>query len=412
VSPAYRRLLARLDETRTLGVSLGLDRVREALVRLGQPQRSFASVQVAGTNGKGSTAAMAESVLRAAGWRTGLFTSPHLCRFTERIRIDGRDVDGDRLAALDAEVVATGIPLTYFEVATVLALLALRDARVDVAVLETGLGGRLDAVTAVDRVVATAITSIGLDHTDVLGPTVRDVAREKAGIVRAGVPLYLGPVPPEADQEIAAAAAAAGATLRRLAELPPAPTPALAGTHQASNATLALALARDASLAAGRPLAPDAVVAGLRDVRWPGRLEWAAPDVLLDGAHNVEGARALATAADELLAGRRPRVLVASMVRGKDAAGILAVLAPAFDRVVATRSRNQRSLEPEALVEAAPPGLPIEAVADPTAALVRARAAVAPSGAVVVAGSLFLVGELRAALRGEACDPDGGDPLP
>jgi dihydrofolate synthase/folylpolyglutamate synthase len=412
VSPAYRRLLARLDQTRTLGVSLGLERVREALARVGQPQRSFVSVQVAGTNGKGSTGAMAESVLRAAGWRTGLFTSPHLCRFTERVLLDGREVDGDRLAALDAEVVATSIPLTYFEVATVLALLAMRDAGVELAVLETGLGGRLDAVTAVDRVAATAITSIGLDHTEVLGPTIRDVAREKAGIVRPGVPLYLGPVPLEADQEIAAAAAAAGATVRRLADLPSAPAPALAGVHQASNAALALALARDASAAAGRPLAQDAVAAGLRDVRWPGRLEWVEPDVLLDGAHNVEGARALSAAADVLLAGRRPRVLLVSIVRGKDAAGILAALAPAFDRVVATRSRNQRSLEPEALAAAAPPGLSIEAAPDPVAALARTRAAVAPTGVVVAAGSLFLVGELRAALRGEACDPDAGDPLP
>ena len=149
----------------TLGVELGLERVRLALARLGDPQRRFAAVQVAGTNGKGSTAAMTEAVLRAAGLRTGLYSSPHLARFTERIRVDGREVDGDRLAALDRRVAATEVPLTYFEVATALAFLAMAEAGVEVAVLETGLGGRLDAVTTCEPC-ATAITSIGLDHTE------------------------------------------------------------------------------------------------------------------------------------------------------------------------------------------------------------------------------------------------------
>src|SRR3954470_12079654 len=194
----YGRLLARLEAARTLGVSFGLDRIREALAKLDSPERACVSVQVAGTNGKGSTAAMAEAILRSAGLRTGLFTSPHLARFTERIRIDGREIDGDQLAALDPAIVATGVPLTYFEISAVLAFRAFAEARVDVAVLETGLGGRLDAVTAASPV-ATAITSIGLDHTDLLGGTLAQIAREKAGIARPGVPLYLGPLPPEAD---------------------------------------------------------------------------------------------------------------------------------------------------------------------------------------------------------------------
>jgi dihydrofolate synthase/folylpolyglutamate synthase len=142
----YPELLARLDGVRTLGVELGLERVRLALSRLGDPQKRFAAVQIAGTNGKGSTAAMTEAVLREAGLKTGLFSSPHLARFTERIRIAGQEVDGDRLAALDARVVATEVPLTYFEVATVLAFLVLAESGVEVAVLETGLGGRRDAL--------------------------------------------------------------------------------------------------------------------------------------------------------------------------------------------------------------------------------------------------------------------------
>jgi dihydrofolate synthase / folylpolyglutamate synthase len=137
----YRQFLARLQDVRRHGVELGLDRVRLALERLGAPQARVPAVHIAGTNGKGSCAAMTDSILRAAGWRTGLFTSPHLTRFTERIRIDGQEIDGDYLAALDTRVAATAVPLTYFEVATVLALLAFAEAKVDVAVLETGLGG-------------------------------------------------------------------------------------------------------------------------------------------------------------------------------------------------------------------------------------------------------------------------------
>src|SRR4051794_32552866 len=166
----YVRLLERLEVARHLGVSFGLERVAEALAAMGSPERAYTCVHIAGTNGKGSTAAMTESLLRAAGVRTGLFTSPHLARFTERIRVDGREVDGERLAALDARIVATGVPLTYFEISAVLAFLAFAEAGIEVAVLETGLGGRLDA-TNVCAPVATAITSIAFDHMDLLGDT-------------------------------------------------------------------------------------------------------------------------------------------------------------------------------------------------------------------------------------------------
>ncbi|MEA2699074.1 MAG: dihydrofolate synthase / folylpolyglutamate synthase, partial [Myxococcales bacterium] len=173
----YPAFLARLDGLRTLGVDLGLGRVREALQRLGSPERRFPAVQIAGTNGKGSTAAMTDAILRAAGWKTGLFTSPHLSRFTERIRVGDVEADGERLAALDRRVAATGVPLTYFEVTTVLAFLLMAEEGVDLAILETGLGGRLDAVTTCQPV-ATAVTSIALDHTEYLGTDVRAIARE------------------------------------------------------------------------------------------------------------------------------------------------------------------------------------------------------------------------------------------
>jgi dihydrofolate synthase/folylpolyglutamate synthase len=403
----YGRLLARLEAARTLGVDFGLDRMRDALARLGSPERAYTTVQIAGTNGKGSAAAMTDSVLRSARLRTGLFTSPHLCRFTERIRIDGQEVDGDHLAALDQRIVATGVPLTYFEISAVLGFLAMAEARVDVGVLEVGLGGRLDATTAAAPV-ATAITSIGMDHTDLLGDSLAAIAREKAGIARPGVPLYLGPLPPEADAAVVEAAK--DAVIRRFGSDFQAPTVplALAGGHQIGNAAVAVALARDAVKARGRKLASPAIDLGLARTRWPGRLERVASDLLLDCAHNVDGARVLAAALPP-----GPRALVTSIVRGKDAAGILGVLAPHFELVVATRSRNDRALPAEDLAALVPGA---EAIGDPLLALARARAFLAGrgrGGTVVVAGSIFLVGELRAAVLGEACDPvAGGDPLP
>jgi dihydrofolate synthase / folylpolyglutamate synthase len=408
---AYQQLLVRLEEARALGVAFGLDRVRTALMHLGSPERALPAVHIAGTNGKGSTAAMAESILRASGLRTGLFTSPHLCRFTERIRLDGREVDGDHLAALERRVARSGVPLTYFEIATVLAFLTMAEAAVEVAVLEAGLGGRLDA-TNVCRPVATAITSVGLDHTDLLGTTLADVAREKAGIAKRDVPLFLGALPQDAADAVVQVARAAGASLHRrgIDFGPPPVPPALAGAHQGDNAALAVALAEQAVRAAGRSLAPAAIRKGLQSVVWPGRLEEVMPGVVLDGAHNPEGARALLAA----LPPTRPRALVISVVRGKQADAIVAALAPAFDAILVTRSGNERALPPEALVVALP--APAAAIArvlpDPMLAFDEARRWVGPAGVVVVAGSLFLVGEIRARLLGENVDPlPGGDPM-
>jgi dihydrofolate synthase/folylpolyglutamate synthase len=399
-APRYADLLARLEKARALGVELGLPRVRRALAALGDPQRRFAAVQIAGTNGKGSTAAMTEAVLRAAGVRTGLYTSPHLARFTERIRVGGEEADGDRLAALDERVAATGVPLTYFEIATALGFLSFAEAGVELAVLETGLGGRLDAVTTCEPL-ATAVTSIGLDHAAYLGGTMREIAREKAGVIKPGVPHLLGKLPAEADEEMTRAAAAAGAPLLRLGHdfAAPGAGPALAGAHQMSNAAIAVELARRAWARLGRPgpLPAEAVEAGLTGVRWPGRLERVARDVLLDCAHNVEGARALAASLPELAA-RRPVAWLVSVVRDKDAAGIVSALAPAVSTVVATQSGSPRAL-------ARPLVAQTKAAPDPIVALNLARRFVGHGGLVLVSGSIFLVGEVRAHLLGEPVDP-------
>jgi dihydrofolate synthase / folylpolyglutamate synthase len=458
VAGDYAALLGRLDGLRHLGVDFGLDRVQRALAALGAPEQRLPAVQIAGTNGKGSTAAMTEAILRAAGWRTGLYTSPHLSRFTERIRVDGAEVDGDRLARLDAAIVETGVPLTYFEVATVLAFLALAQDRVDLAVLETGLGGRLDAVTAC-RPLATAITSIGWDHMDYLGSTLREIAREKAGILKPGVPCFLARLPAEADEEIARVAAEVGAPLRRLgvdfeapqveveigvdvgmdvgvdigADVGAAGAGVLRGAHQRSNAALAVALASEAGRRRGRPIPPQAIAAGLAAVRWPGRLETISDDLLLDCAHNPEGAQALAAALPALISGRHA-ALVISVVEGKDLAGLLRPLLPLFSLVVATRSHNPRARAPGDLAAAivgliaawaaAARTTPVPVIVndDALAAVTEARhwlaRASGTSGTggtaslVVVAGSIFLIGDVRAALLGERRDPRAvSDPL-
>ena len=403
----YPRFLARLNGLGALGVDLGLDRVRRALSVLGSPERAIPAVQIAGTNGKGSTAAMTESILRCAGLATGLFTSPHLARFTERIRIRNREVDGERLADLDAAVVATGVPLTYFEVSAVLAFLCMAEDGVDVGVFETGLGGRLDAAT-VCAAVTTAITGISDDHRDVLGPTLRDIAREKAGIARSGVPLLLAPMSmsDDVEDEIRRAAARAGAPLFVAdpgALIPAGASIGLGGAHQRINAALAVALARDACRHLGRSLPESAVRDGLRAVQWPARLERieAGGDAtLLDCAHNAEAAQTLAAALASTAV--RPRALVVSVVHGKDAATILRILAPAVDFVIATRSRSERAMPAEMLAAMAPGAL---VVPDPLVALSEARRRVGVAGLVVVAGSIFLAGQVRAALLGEPIDP-------
>ena len=416
MTAGYRQLLERLEQSRHLGVMLGLDRLQTALQALGSPHLRLPAVHIAGTNGKGSTAAMTESILRAAGLRTGLYTSPHLGRFTERIRIAGREIEGQTLARLDAPLAATGVSLTYFEEATALAFLAMAEAAVEVAVLEVGLGGRLDA-TNLCRPLATAITSIGLEHTDVLGGTLTAIAREKAGIAKPAVPLYLGELPPEAELEARRVAAEVGAPVGRLGvDLADAPVaPSLPGPHQRANAALAVALSRTAAAGLARPLPDETIVAGLGSVVWPARLEALAPDLLLDAAHNPDGLRALLAA----LPARRPRALVLSIVRGKAVPEMLALAAGGFDRIYLTRSRNPRALSPLELAGQLPPGCPPPILADdPILALASARRQVAPGGLVVVAGSLFLVGEIRSHLLGEPVDPDvgagvvGGDPMP
>lgn len=421
----YRHALERLHALARFGMRPGLDAIARVLAHLGHPERRFPALHIAGTNGKGSTAAFAEAMLRGAGARTGLYTSPHLVRYTERVRLDGLELDRARTAstlerAMDAADEA-GVELSFFEAATAAAFLAFAEAEVDVAVLECGLGGRLDA-TNVCMPFATVVTRIELEHTEVLGDTVEKIAFEKAGIAKQGIPLVCGALDEGPRRVMEARAREVGAPLwllgrdfssrwtgsQRLdyagpggalhgAEL------GLAGAHQAENAALALAAT---SLALER-FRPDerARRAGLRETSWPGRLERLTPELRVDGAHNPDAARALA----RTLEGEPPLVLVLGILDDKDTGGVLAALLPHAAHLICTAPPSPRALSASRLAEHARrllPSLAVEAIPQPEQAVERAlRRARADGFQVLVCGSLYLVGAVRALFAAEERDP-------
>ena len=367
------------------GMKLGLERMEESLRRLGDPHRSAPALHVAGTNGKGSTCAFLEASLRAAGLRTGLYTSPHLNHFCERIRIGGEPISEERACALLEEIIgrvpgSLGDPgLTFFEIATLMAFLAFRE--VEVMVIEVGLGGRLDATNVLPRPAACGIASLGLEHTEYLGPTLAHVAAEKAGIFKRGSPTATVEQPPEAMQVLEEKAAALGMKLRRA--LPYPGRLSLAGEHQRINAGLAAAMLELSAL-------PHDTERGLAGAAWPGRLE-RFDNVYLDGAHNPHAARALARALPGL---GRPLHLVFGALQDKDAAAMLRELGPLATSVHYCAPDSPRAASPAALARL----WPGTAHANPSAALAAARRL---SGVVVCCGSLYLVGELRALLLGQ-----------
>jgi dihydrofolate synthase/folylpolyglutamate synthase len=399
--------LARLYARIPLGMRLGLEPMREACARLGHPERAFESVHVAGTNGKGSVCAMVESIARAAGKRTGMFTSPHLCRFAERIQIGGEPLDDPTLTSTLERALDGAPELSFFETATLAAFLAFRDAKVDVAIVEVGIGGRLDATNVLPRPRAAAITRVALDHTDRLGPTLVDIAREKAGIAKPGLDLVLGPMAPDLEAEIEAVARAAGATTTpwRGARGDRAITAriGLEGEFQKDNARVA------AELGVRLGASPDAIERGLASARWPGRLERIDTSFrdgpqrrfLIDAAHNPDGAHALARHLRSLAVSPAETALVFGTLGDKDWPAMLDALAPlAGARVyVAPQGGSRPAIDPAALAARhagrAAPGV--------AAALERAVACGA--SLVVVAGSLVLVGEARALLLGLPRDP-------
>lgn len=450
-NPAYAAALEELDRHVNFERSgeypagsggLGTARCEELLARLGAPEAGAPAIHVAGTKGKGSTAHLAAAALRARGWRVGLYTSPHVVCLRERIQIDGRFVSQNDFATAFAKVREAAAAMasrpTYFEMLTAVAFVAFAEARVDAVVAEVGLGGRLDATNLARLpVVASCVTPISLDHTQILGDTLGKIAAEKAGILRPRTPLVLARQTPEARQAILARAAelacpvlevgrdvaveippiAPGAeagrfTLRiapgalprqparELADLPL----ALAGAHQRENAAAAFALAQvfcDAREAS--PVSREELARAWKNLRVPGRLEivGARPVIVLDGAHNPASAWALT----ETLRGRFPdpgqkKVAVVSVSRDKDVREFLHVILPCFDRVFFTANHSGRGAAPGELLATARELFPRrdndwQVVDTPENALEQALAAAGEEGMACVTGSFYLVGDLR-----------------
>ncbi len=419
--------LERLFGLEHIGIKLGLDAIGRLSAALGHPERAYRTVIVAGTNGKGSVTAMVETALRAEGFRTGRYTSPHLARLEERFAIDGLDVDHDALVAAAVSVfdlvdrlVADGtleVTPTFFEVTTAIGFELFRRAAVDISVLEVGMGGRFDA-TNVATPVAGAIVSIDVDHQRYLGDTLAKIAYEKAGICKPGVPVVCGERKREPLAVIAQVAESVGAPLVlahegtttrveeadgrvRLALATPAcdygtMTLGLRGLHQADNAIVAVRLLEVLG-ARGVTVGAAAIRAGIETVRWPARLEVIerrdGRRAILDAAHNPAGAASLAAYLERWHPGGVPIVFAA--MRDKDVDAMIRTLAPAATAFVVTTAPSPRAMaaaDLKAMLATLAPGVAVEAVADPVAAVRRAEALGDP---VVVAGSIFLAGAVR-----------------
>lgn len=412
-----------------------LDDVRVLLGALGRPHQRFPSVLIGGTNGKGSTAATLASILIASGVRTGLYTSPHLERPNERIRLNRAEIGDDDFAGYyfrvhDAaqQLVLDGrlghMP-SYFEMLTAQAFLYFGEVGVEIAVLEVGMGGRLDATNVVDPLLS-VITDISLDHTEWLGKTIGAIAREKAGIMRAGGTLITLPQHPEANQVLGEVAVGLG--VRGVSATPFLPSmlasgegpyrvqalgasvevdSPLHGAHQNRNLALAIAAAVELAGTPGFPVSPKAIAEGIRQTRWPGRLErieregvlW-----ILDVAHNPAGAWALRAGLSSALSGTQPRTLIFGCLRDKPVEEMAKILFPLFDRVILTPIHSVRAAAlPDLLAAAEATGTPAISAESVRQALELGKIGAGP-GPVVVSGSVYLVGEARSlllSLKGE-----------
>jgi len=398
---------AYLDSLQPLAMRFGLERVERGLAALGRPDREYPILHVAGTNGKGSTCAMAAAALRAAGHRVGLYTSPHLVRFHERIQVDGEPISEEQLADRIEEVrracpwSEAGGPeerLTYFEFATLLGLAHFAVEAVEVVVLEVGLGGRFDATNAVTPRV-TAVSRIGLDHVQLLGSTLDAIAREKAGIFKRGVPAVVaGNQAPEALAALEEEARRRGAPFQ-VAASSYLGRVSLRGPHQRENAALAAAALRLLD-SAGVHVGEGPLAEGIAGARWPGRLE-EIKGVVLDGAHNPDGAAALAAALPALYPGR-PVELVFGVLTDKDHLGMLEALGPVARRMHLVAPDSPRARAPGTFLELASRRCAaVDVHENVLAALTCARGAARDGALVCVAGSLYLVGAARRHLEEE-----------
>lgn len=403
----YAEALKRLYSLAPLGRKLGLSRVQAVCDRLSNPERSFEAIHVAGTNGKGTVSAFLASMAAADNRKVGLYTSPHLVNYVERIRIDGTPISQEKMGELLSTVMDLGPDLTFFEVTTVAAFLAFREAKVDLAVLEVGLGGRLDATNVIPPPKAIAITRIAFDHMAELGDTLADIAREKAGIIKKGSIVVLGKTHPEASAVIEQRIAEVGARLVPLGSPEPISGKPLAYPRAAmlgSNLAVATTIARELGISA------DAMCRGIEATAWPGRNELLHRNgrelTLLDCAHNPDGAVTLSHMLDPGLLGeiesRREIALVFGALKTKNWKAMLRRLQQvAGHRVYVAPPIPERAVQPEEM-RAVLSGEVASSVAE---ALARARHLVGQYGVVVVSGSTYLVGAARALLLGLQPDP-------
>ena len=390
-------------------MKLGLENIRTLLDSLGEPHEKYLKVQVAGTNGKGSVCAFLDSIFREAGVRTGLYTSPHLVSITERVKIGGVDISEDAFARMATLVRETAEKLlvdgtleccpTFFEQMTAIALVAFAEAKVELAILETGLGGRLDATTAANAEIA-AITRIDLDHQEYLGNDLKSIASEKAAIIHAGSKVVVCEQSRVAMKVIRERCKAVGAEARTTAEFLGQgfglPQLGLLGKHQVENAEVAILAAY--TLRDHFDISDEAVVAGLENARHPGRLEYVGR-YLFDGAHNIGGAKALAGYLAQFE--RRPITIVFGAMRDKEIAEIASILFPLGEKIVLTEPENSRALTYGELLEQIPDDISrfnIFASDGVESALTISETVTPDNGIILVTGSLYLVGEVKTLL--------------
>lgn len=427
----YFETLEKIFNLRGGIIDLRLDRMRQTLALFNHPENQFPSLHIAGTNGKGSTAALLHNILQQAGYRTALYTSPHLESFTERIRIGHEEIAQTEVVSLADEIwhctAEANVPLTFFEFITVMAFIYFARNRVNVAVIEVGLGGRLDATNVVTPLVS-VITTIAKDHEAYLGPDELSIAREKGGIIKPRIPVICGKVSEPVT-----------AVLQEIARLRESPAYflgtsfsfllkneslfdyigikqnlsglalALRGRHQLANASLALAALELVN--EYFPVPQVALRYGLETVQWPGRLELISerPLVILDGAHNPEGVRALADALIELRQGRKIKLLFATMA-DKEWQLMLEILAKLADEIIFTRVSMERSADPELLAKNIPVPIPSRVIQDSQTALAALLDRAQPDDILVVAGSLYLLGEVRPRLSKSFSSGDAVSP--
>jgi len=423
-SKTYQESLDYLYGLERFGMIFGLTQVEKILEAVGNPHREVQAIHIGGTNGKGSTAAMMACILQREGYRVGLYTSPHLMRFTERIKVDGSEIEKGEVAELirimreRIEAASISTPFTFFDFTTAMALLHFKQRMVDVAVLEVGLGGRLDSTNVVDPLLS-IVTNIAKDHEEQLGGTILKIAREKAGIIKKGRPFLTAATQPhvirlfskicrEKDSPFFRVGKDFRATLtgngdfhyqglhRKLWSV----RLNLKGLHQMVNATTALG-AMEVLEDLGYPVSTDAMLKGLGEVEWPGRLELisSTPRVVLDGAHNPAGALVLKDALPKEFQYDR-LILLVGMMRDKDIVSVLRLLVPLADHIILTKSSSGRAAPPSLLKKASGRnGRKTETIEDLKEAIGRGLSLTGPGDLLCITGSLYTVGEARAYFR-------------